>query len=118
MRAILILSDFEHKLIKALEIPAIPEAGKPIILGIPGCHLKGALSGVSKWVLVGLDLIPHINICMEKSMNSRTLEFLYTDGWNEIITDSDVWLTCRALHLAKLQINKGTFEVEYEREHV
>ena len=106
MKAILILSDGEIKLVKAQEIQTIPWPDTPIALvwiGINARHIEGTIGGVTYWVLVGSQLIPHLKITTKLGIDVDMLSALRDDGWNIIDTKNEVLLTSRALISAQLK---------------
>lgn len=103
MKAILILSDLNLKLVKALDITVIPRPNTPITLawlGMNAGRIEGSTGAVSIWILLGSELIPHINIMLKKELTSATLDALKKEGWHIKNTDNDVVLTCQTLHKA------------------
>lgn len=109
MKAILILSDLNFKVVRAMELPVLPTTGDPILIAWQGrnaTHITGRIGRTDVWVLLEPDLIPHINILLDKGIDPPTLDVLRVEGWNRKDTDNDVLLTCRALHSAGIK-SKG-----------
>ena len=106
MKVILILSDLNFQVVKAVELPVIPTAGDPIIIARQdreAGYLTGRIGRTDVWVLLGSDLIPHINIMLDKGIDLRTGDALKAEGWCSRSTTNDVLLTCRALHDAGIK---------------
>jgi len=107
MKAILILSDLQIKLVKALDtIHTIPQPDTTIALawmGMNAGRIEGSTGAVSIWILLGSELIPHINIMLKKGLTSATLDALKEEGWHIKDTDNDVLLTCQTLHRAGIR---------------
>ena len=106
MKAIFILSDLNLKLVKALDITVIPQPDTTIALawmGVNAGSILGVTGVVNVWVMLGSNLIPHINIMLSEDLTPYSLDALKEEGWHVKDTDNNVLLTCQTLHKAGIR---------------
>mgnify|MGYP001596481749 CR=1 FL=1 len=101
MKAVLIISALETKLIKAFDLAVLPPPGSPIIIAgqvddSGDDDLPGTV-GRHDWVLLGSNLIPVIIITTNKALSEVRQEILASKGWNLCYTNSVVLQACQVV---------------------